>query len=363
MLGIMRTLTKFSALLLLALSVAACGSPVDDGDGSDELTAEELAALDGKADQVLPAPANGNRLYFDTPVEAPMPGSTSTDYRTFSSLAKQSFTLLVEPEKLLADASLKVFRLARSGSKYSWKQVTSAKADPKTGWASASVYSGYNRRYLVASTTTGTPTTITVTLTCDSGDHNDCAPLNQPGDLCGTRGSVPCDDGLYCAYAFQCGATDAGGACTPKPQACAALYQPVCGCDNKTYGNACAAAAAGVSVARAGDCECTILTWSPGLPKPLTGRWQDNQGTRYTYNFDATGGFTSTMEPACLFQPTPCRIAVQTKRGTYTQVGLNEIRLAYASGAKTTFLAEQSCKGNERLTGTDYGVSLTLLRN
>ncbi|WP_371400269.1 hypothetical protein [Priestia megaterium] len=33
------------------------------------------------------------------------------------------------------------------------------------------------------------------------------------------------------------------------------MYQPVCGCDGKTYGNACQAAGAGVSVASAGACK------------------------------------------------------------------------------------------------------------
>jgi len=76
------------------------------------------------------------------------------------------------------------------------------------------------------------------------------------GKLCGTRG-VPgeCAEGLYCAYKSQCGATDAGGACTKKPQACTKIYQPVCGCDGVSYGNACSAASAGVSVASTGPCK------------------------------------------------------------------------------------------------------------
>lgn len=76
------------------------------------------------------------------------------------------------------------------------------------------------------------------------------------GKLCGTRG-VPgeCAKDLYCAYKSQCGATDAGGTCTKKPQACTKIYQPVCGCDGKEYGNACTAASAGVSVASTGPCK------------------------------------------------------------------------------------------------------------
>jgi len=76
------------------------------------------------------------------------------------------------------------------------------------------------------------------------------------GKTCGTRG-VPgdCAAGLYCAYRSQCGATDSGGICTKKPQACTREYMPVCGCDNRTYANKCEAASAGTSVARAGECK------------------------------------------------------------------------------------------------------------
>ncbi len=36
---------------------------------------------------------------------------------------------------------------------------------------------------------------------------------------------------------------------------CTKQYDPVCGCNNKTYGNACMAGAAGVRVVAKGECK------------------------------------------------------------------------------------------------------------
>jgi len=65
--------------------------------------------------------------------------------------------------------------------------------------------------------------------------------------------NAECPQAAYCAKVLgECNGT---GVCLPRPDACITLYDPVCGCDGKTYGNGCEASLNGVSVAYPGACQ------------------------------------------------------------------------------------------------------------
>ncbi len=98
---------------------------------------------------------------------------------------------------------------------------------------------------------------------CDGQTYsNDCsangagvavAHQGACGEFCGGVAGVDCAEGYFCELE-QCGIADQAGFCQPIPQACPDVWDPVCGCDGVTYGNACDANANGASIAHAGAC-------------------------------------------------------------------------------------------------------------
>lgn len=122
-------------------------------------------------------------------------------------------------------------------------------------------------------------------------------------NACGGILGIPCTDPAdfcklgvgQCCCGFQ-------GVCTPTPEACRAVWDPVCGCDGVTYGNECEAAAAGVNINHLGSCEvvcepspdgvcCVPLGCSP-IP--------EDQCIPTALHLDVSSGALTTLACECI---------------------------------------------------------------
>ena len=81
-------------------------------------------------------------------------------------------------------------------------------------------------------------------------DHEGACTTGAYGKPCKTNKQCPASD--YCAK--DTGKCEEEGMCAVRPKFCLQIFKPVCGCDNKTYGNACTAHGAGVNIKHDGKC-------------------------------------------------------------------------------------------------------------
>ena len=74
--------------------------------------------------------------------------------------------------------------------------------------------------------------------------------------VCGGFAGTPCDEGQFCDLPpGLCGGAALQGECVPIPDLCPDLWDPVCGCDGRTYANDCERIRAGVQKDHDGSCD------------------------------------------------------------------------------------------------------------
>lgn len=83
----------------------------------------------------------------------------------------------------------------------------------------------------------------------------------EEGAACETGAAKACEPRLYCKREFgACVANPKGpGTCRYAPDLCTDEVKPVCGCNGKTYENACLAEIEDANIAHEGSCNSSDL--------------------------------------------------------------------------------------------------------
>ena len=80
------------------------------------------------------------------------------------------------------------------------------------------------------------------------------------GLLCGGPAGIACPPGQFCKAPVGHCDFDVPGLCTPIPNGCPDVWEPVCGCDGVTYPNECESDRAQMSILHYGECGPVCFT-------------------------------------------------------------------------------------------------------
>jgi len=147
-----------------------------------------------------------------------------------------------------------------------------------------------------------------------------------------------CGESFYCQYEEgTCGDGDQSGVCAARPEICAEIYSPVCGCDGRTYGNACEAAGQGVSIRRQGTCPVDGDAICGGIAGFVCGE-------REVCKFELGTCGAADQSGVCIAVPNVCATVVDEICGCDEQTYSNECE---AERAGVSVLRRGACETDE----------------
>jgi hypothetical protein len=150
--------------------------------------------------------------------------------------------------------------------------------------------------------------------------------------VCGGSAGDTCAEGQFCKREEGECDEDAEGVCADIPFECTAVFERVCGCDGKTYTNACMADAAEVTVASKGECD--------EGEKPACGGSAGDTCGKDQFCKTAEGDCAKDAEGVCMDIPLVCPLALDPVCGCDEETYGNE---CHADGASVNVASTGEC--------------------